>query len=455
MLSGKKSRVSGPAKAVAAATAFYAIVFSLLGANRYATYHSGADLGLFAQSIDTAFRGFHNTFEGGSHFAYHFSPILYLCAPLLWAAHSDVVLAVVQAVATALIAPALYSIARRRTSERNAAALACIALLYPPLQGVTFTDFHEVAFAPAAVAWLLWALDARRFSLAYVFLAVVLSIKEDQAPAMAFLGIAALAYFAPRRERRGIVFGGVAIAGSLACFAAYFLVVRPLAGSPEQWRPEHFYDWIGYTRALPLDRQIVGRITYLLEAFVPLALIPFRSRLLVLSLPGFVEVLASREPLTYTMGQHYAAAWVPYVLVAFVVAGAKILTPADRKSVVWVRASAVLCLIVTIFLSPLHLWHFLRKPQPQDAATDALIARIPRDAGVGTYDEIYAHLGFFPNAQVGLQGTPEYVLMDSRYSSVAWDTNWLPLLRRDIRAGTYAPVAENDGVILYRRSRPT
>ncbi len=447
--------MSGPAKAVTAATAFYAIAFSLMAANRYATYHSGADLGLFAQSIATAFAGFHNTFEAGSHFAYHFSPILYLCAPLLWAARSDLALGVVQAAATSLIAPALYLIARRRTSDRNAAGLACIALLYPPLQGVTFTDFHEVAFAPAAVAWLLWALDTRRFSLAYVLLAVVLSIKEDQAPAMAFLGIAALVYFGRRSEGGGIVFGSVAIAGSLACFAAYFLLVRSLAGAAGAWHPEHFYEWIGYSKALPLDRQIVGRITYLLEAFVPLALIPFRSRLLVLSLPGFLEVLGSREPLTYTMGQHYAAAWVPYVLAAFVVAGARILTRANGKSVVWVRSSAVLCAIVTIFFSPLHLGHFLRMPQPQDAATDALISRIPRDASIGTYDEIYAHLGFFPKAQVGLQGTPEYVLMDGRYSSAAWDTNWLPLLRRDVRAAVYLPVAGDDGVILYRRRRPT
>lgn len=450
----QKARVSGPAKAVTAATAFYAAVFSLLGVDRYATFHSGADLGLFAQSIDTAFRGFHNTFEGGSHFAYHFSPILYLCAPLLWAARSDVVLAVVQALATSLVAPALYLIARRRTSERNAAGLACIALLYPPLQGVTFTDFHEVAFAPAAVAWLLFALDTRRFVLAYVLLAVVLSIKEDQPPAMAFLGVAALVYFTRRSDRGGVVFGGVALVGSIACFAAYFMLVRPLAGSPGQWRPEHFYDWIGYTRALPLDRQIAGRFTYLLEVFVPLALIPFRSRLLILSVPGFLEVLASREPLTYTMGQHYAAVWVPYVLVAFVVAGSRMLTRADRRGVAWVRASAVLCVIVSVFLSPLHLGHFLRMPQRQDAATNSLIGRIPRDAGIGTYDEIYAHLGFFPNAQVGLAGTPQYVLMDTRYSSAAWDTNWLPLLRREVRSGVYAAVAEDDGVILYRR-RPT
>ena len=454
MLSGKKWRVTKPSKVVAGATVLYAVIFSILGADRYATFHAGADLGLFAQTIATAFHGFHNTFEAGSHFAYHFSPILYLCAPLLWAAHSAAVLAVVQAVLTSLVAPALYLIARRRTSDRNAAGLACIALLYPPLQGVTFTDFHEVAFAPAVVAWLLWALDARRFSLAYVLLAAALSIKEDQAPAMAFLGIAATVYFAMRRERNGVVFGSVALAGSLACFAAYFLLVRPLAGAPALWMPKHFYAWSGYAQALPLDRQIVGRLTYLVEAFLPLAFIPFRSRVMILSVPGFVEVLASREPLTYTMGQHYAAVWVPYVLVAFALSGAQILSRGDRNSVVWVRTSAALCIIVSVFFSPLHLGHFLRMPQPQDAAANALMGRIPADASIGTYDEIYAHLGFFPKAQVGLAGTPEYVLMDSRYASAAWNANSLPVLQRDVRAGVYVPVATDDGVTLYRRQPP-
>jgi uncharacterized membrane protein len=435
-------------RVVVAATAVYAVLFSILGASRYQTYHSGADLGLFAQSIASAFHGFHNTFENGSHFAYHFSPILYLCAPVLWAAHSALALVIVQAVATALIVPALYLIARRRTSERNAAGLACIALLYPPLQGVTFTDFHEVAFAPAAVAWLLWAIDARRYAIAYVLLAVTLSIKEDQAPAMAFLGVVAIAYFVARRERPGVAFGIIAIVASAACFAGYFALVRPLAGAPQPWRPEHFYEWYGYSKALPVDRQIVGRLTYLLEAFAPLAFIPFRSRVLLLSLPGFAEVLASREPLTYTMGQHYAAVWVPYVLTAFALGGAQLLS---RGSPNWVRSAAALCVVVSVFLSPLHLGHFVRAPQPQDAATDTLVARIPRDASVGTYDEIYAHLGFYPKAQVGLGGMPEYVVMDSRYASATWNANGLPALQRDVRAGTYVPVATIDGVTLYQR----
>jgi uncharacterized membrane protein len=426
-------------------------VFFALGADRYATFHSGADLGLFSQTIASAFRGFHNTFEGSSHFTYHFSPILYLCAPALWLTHSALSLVLIQSVATALVAPALYLIARRRTSDRNAAILACLALLYPPLHGVTFTDFHEVAFVPATVAWLLWALDARRFGIAYGLLAVALSIKEDQAPAMAFLGAAALVYFGGRRERTGVVFGVVAVFASLVTFVAYFTIVRQLAGASDAWHPEHFYAWFGYAHAEPLDRQIVGRLTYLLEAFLPLAFIPFRSRVLILSLPGFVEVLASREPLTYTMGQHYAAVWVPYVLVAYAISGAALLRQGDVRGRRWVWSGAVLSILISAFFSPLHLGHFLRPLQPQDAATNALIARIPSDASIGTYDEIYAHLGFFPRAQVGLAADPDYVLMDERYKSVAWNTKSLPYLQEAVREGRYVAVSGVDGVTLYRR----
>jgi uncharacterized membrane protein len=439
-----------------AASAAYAVVFFLLGLDRYATFHSGADLGIFAQAIANAAHGMRDTYEHGSHFAFHFSPILYLCAPVLWLTHSAVALIAIQAISTALVAPALYRIARKRTSERNAVALACIALLYPPLQGVTFTDFHEDAFAPAAVVWLLWAIDARRFAIAYVLLAAILCIKEDQAPAMAFLGIVGLAYFRPHTprtafERDGIIFSSVAIVASTAVFIAYFLLVRPVAGAHVAWIPAHFYAWSAHGPSLPLWREIAGRVTYLLEAFVPLALIPLGTRLLLLSIPGFVEVLASREPLTYTMGQHYAAAWVPYVLAAFVVAGAKLLNGGVARGLAWVRASAVLCLLISAFFSPLHLGHFLGWPNASDREIDSLIRRLPQSASVGTYDEIYAHLGFFAHAAVGIERRPRYVIYDRGYSSLYWNGSVLPRIHRAVAAGVYYRVSDSENVVLLER----
>jgi uncharacterized membrane protein len=440
-----------------------AAVFFLLGVDRYATFHSGADLGIFAQSIANAANGMQNTYEGASHFAFHFSPILYLCAPLLWASHSALALVAIQAAATALVAPGLFLIARKRTSERNAAALACIALLYPPLEGVTFTDFHENGFVPAAAVWLLWAIDARRFWIAGILLALVLCIKEDQAPAMAWLGLGGLAYFSgtsttrlrryARDDKAGLTFSAIAIVASFAVFVLYFAVIRPLAGAHGSWIPEHFYAWgSGGAPPIPLSKQILGRMTYLLEIFVPLAFLPFRSRVLLLAVPGFVEVLASREPLTYTMGQHYAAVWIPYVLVAFVIAGSRLLEADGRRGALWARASAALSVLVLAFFSPLHLGHYLRGLRPSDAATRALIARIPPRASIGTYDEIYAHLGFYPRAAVGLRNDPEYVIYNRRYASAFWNGVVLPRLRRELATHAYRVVEAKDDVLLLRRT---
>jgi uncharacterized membrane protein len=445
-----KRQYRRPELLVAAAATAYACLFFLLGLDRYATYHAGSDLGLFVQSIDTAFHGFHNTLEAGNHFTYHFSPILYLCAPLLWLTHSALALVAIQAVATALVAPALYLIARKRTSDRGAAGLACLSLLYPPLQGVTFTEFHELGFLPAAITWLLWAVGARRFAIAAIFLAITLSIKEDQSITMAALGVVGIVYFAQRRERAGVTFSAVAVCVSALVFVAYFTVVRPLAGATEAWRPSHFYEWNNYAYALPPAQEVYERLTYLLEAFVPLAFIPFRSPALLLALPGFFEVLLSREPMMYTMGQYYAALWIPYVLVAFVLGAAPLF--ATRAGVRWVRTSAVLCVVVLIFFSPLHLGHYLRWPSAEDSATSALIARIPPTASVGTYDEIYAHLGFDPSAQIGLAGSPQYVVFDSRYVSPGWSGIMRPELEQDIARGTYRLADEAQGVYLYERT---
>jgi uncharacterized membrane protein len=441
-----------PRRAVTTATIVYAAIFFVLGAARYDTFHSGADLGLFVQTIATAFHGFHNTVEGTSHFAYHFSPILYVLALPLWIAHSPLVLVATQAIATALVAPPLYAIARRRTSDWNAAAFACIALLYPPLQGVTFTDFHEVAFVPAAIVALLWAIDARRFALGALFAAIALASKEDQAAGLAFVGIVGAIYFTRRQERPATIFCIGMTLASIVVFVTYFALVRALAGAPGGWIPQHFYAWSGYAQALPLGVQITGRLTYLLEAFVPLAFVPLRSRAIVLAVPGFAEVLASREPLTYTMGQHYAAVWIPYVLVAFTIAGARMFSRSPRVGRRWAWSAAALCTIVSIAFSPLHVGHFVRVPNARDAEMRATLGALPAQAEVGTYDELYSHLGFDSNARIGIRANPTYVVYDDRYASAYWNGVILPAIRGAARQGIYAVASDRDGIVVLRRA---
>jgi uncharacterized membrane protein len=431
------------------ASAVFAALYVALDVDRYVTYHSGADLGLFAQTVASAFHGFSNTIEGGSHFTFHFSPILYLLAPLLWLTRSPVTLLVIQACATALVAPPLYLIARRRIPEQLAFGVAVVALLYPPLAGVAFSDFHENGLAPAATMWLLWAVDARRWRWATLFLATTLAIKEDQALILAFAGVFGLGYFRRRHDPDGARFAFGAIVASLAVFALYFMVVRPLAGAAHPWEPMHFY-----ADSLPAhrgpEREVLERFTYLLEAFVPLCFACFASPALALAAPGFVELFLSRDPITYTMGQHYAAVWIPYVLAAFALGIARIYRRRWGLAARLVWASIALCVLNLLFLSPTHWTHYLAWRSAHDARLDRVLAGLPPRLKVGTHDEIFAHLGLDPNASLGVASSPQYVLLDQTKTSSYWVERLQPRLHEP-RSG-YRLEWESDGVALYRRS---
>ena len=426
----------------------YALVYAVLDLDRFFTYHSGADLGLFAQTIASSLHGFSNTVEGGSHFLFHFSPILFALAPLLWLSKSPAVLLVVQSCATAVAAPALYLIARRRLPEQLALLAAIVVLLYPPLAGVAFSDFHENAFVVPATLWFLWSLDERRFGFATLFFAVLLATKEDQAVILAVLSAAGMVYFTQRSQRRAVRFSACALLASVAVFVSYFAVVRPLAGGAHPWEPLHFYVATG-APAHSLGHEAFTRLTYLLEAFVPLCFACFLSPVLWLAVPGFAELLLSHDPVTYTMGQHYAAVWIGYVLAAFALGVARVYRLRPRLAVGLVRASLVVCFLNLVFFSPTHWSRYLALRSPHDAELDAVLRRFPAQLEVGTHDELFAHLGLDPNASLGLRHAPAYALIDGGDADSYWVIRMLPQLQAGRSA--YERVFVVDGIHLYRR----
>lgn len=449
-MSVKPADGRGAAFALAAACAVYGVALTFAGANRYNGYHSGADLGEFVQTISTPLSGFGDTPEGGSHFLHHFSPLLYLCAPFLLLFHSPVPLIALQAIAGALVAPAIYLLVRKRAGTRIALLAAFVALLYPPLVGVTFTDFHENGFAPAAIAWLVWAVDARRWRTGAVLVAVVLAIKEDEALMLIALG-AGVAFAAQRRGDRALrAFASASALAGIAALLLFFFVVRPAVGGHDAWFV------LGYM-SNPAATQtglaaLLGRLSFLAEALVPLCLVPLFGRwALLLVVPGIVEVLSSRWSITYTMGQHYAGVWVGEMLVVYALTLAAVARDrgprfASRLAI----ASIVLCVLNLSLASPTHWRHYLGPVTAHDRAIDAVVAQIPPNAAVGSHDEIYSHMGFNPNARLEWASHPDYVLIDNQYPSDAWQKIGRPQFAELVRSGVYVMQTANDGVELYR-----
>ena len=364
-----------------ALAAGYAALFTFLGAWRYAVHRNFVDFGIFAQSLRSNFFCLCNPIEG-SHWAFHFSPILVVPMLLLHFWNSPLVLPAVQSAACALVIPAVYALVVRRSDARTAALAAWIAALYPPLAGLAFVDFHENAFAPAAILWLIWALDTRRFRLAWLFAICALAVKEDQA---LFIGAGALVSAWVLRGdpamRRFLV--GLAALATLVV-ALFFLAIAPHAGVNPTWQPTRFYAWssadIG---ALPTA--ILERLGFLALALAPLAFIPLRTPLVFLSISPFAEVLLSRMPTTFTMGTHYAGAWIGYLLAAFALAVPRV----SRRSL---YVALAFCALEFAIADPLHPALNLRPIAARDRALDAYLQRWPNDLAVATQEEAYGHL---------------------------------------------------------------
>jgi len=434
--------------------ALYATIFFCLGAVRYAAHRSVEDLGIFVQTLATAGRGFTNTIEGQSHFAVHFSPALYLIAPLLSLAHSPLALVAAQAAAGALVAPPLYLLARKRASAAVALGIAGVALLYPPLGGVTFTEFHENGLVPAATLWLLYALDARKWSVAFALAALTLGIKEDQSVIVAWLGFCA--FLAARRanDASGARAALALSALALATIPLYFFLIRPLAGAQGAWHPLVFLHAVDPGARVGFGRGMTDRLGYLALAFAPLLFLPLRSPAVLLALPGFAETLVSRAPVTYTMGQHYAAVWIPYVLLAFAFAVCDLARAETRRAARALAACAALCAVNYAVANPLHPHYFLRSYEPRDARLDAFLATLPPQLEVGTQEEAYTHLGFDRNATLGIECLPRYALFDFDFPDSNWVVRDGPLLRALVAQGRYRLERRDGGIELYRRRGP-
>jgi uncharacterized membrane protein len=431
----------------------YAVIFTLLGAQRYAVHRNLVDFGIFEQTTASAFGCFCNAIEG-SHWAFHFSPILYVAGAALLIWKSPVTLIALQSIACALVIPPVYGIVARRTSTQIAAFTAIIVAVSPSLAGLAFGDFHENGFAPAAVAWAAWAFDGGFIVAAIVASLFAIGVKEDQA---IFVGLSAVVI---AWRFRGTSAGRAAILVAFLGFgaaSAFFFAIQPHHVASAHWAPERFYAWTGGDLAALVPTGILQRVGFLAITFAAFGFLPLYSRTIVFAIPPLAEVLLSRMSTTFTPGTHYTGAWLGYVIVAFAFAARK-MKPA--RAAAFLRSAAVLSLVILSIANPMHPGLNLRAVQPRDTALDAELQALPRDVSVATQEEAYTHLSLRdPYATLLPESAdlPEatcFVLTDAAFPSSPRYVEYGRALAALVRSRTYALVKRSGGIALYRRTTP-
>ena len=455
-------------------------LMSALAIVRWNIWSYGTDTGTFAQIALNAIHGFEDGPEGGTHFAFHWSPILALLYPVVSLTRSALSVQIVQVVLIALTAIPLYAIVREYAGETWGSRCGILALIYPPLLSISFEEFHELAFYPVLALCLIWAADRARWIWFTLFAFALVLIREDACVDLIIIGIvlAVIGVVARRSNERGLLAGapieperltvaGAGLAVLAACsLALYAFVVIPHVG---RWAPSHFYDYpfahgpletalAIFTHPFALAAAIFtfGRFTYLLEAFAPLAFLPLFSRWTLLALPGLAGVLLASDSIVWRMGFHYSLLWTPWLLLGAAWVLCRLQHDRrDETAVRWWGSAIAVCVLVLVFFNPMHPAHYLRQaPFQQSANVERAFSCVPRSAPVMTHDEWYTHMAMSYPRVTNLDEQADrfdgYIVFTDDWQNAHVQSVDLPQLAAAERQGRYRVVCKFGNVTVLR-----
>lgn len=325
-------------------------------------------------------------------------------------------LLIFQAVVLALGALPLFLFARRWLPQGWAVVVAYAYLCYPPLHGANFYDFHLQPIGGVLVLFTVYALEARRFKLYWVFFTMALVCREDISIGLCLFGLFCL--LSGYRPRTGI---------ATAIIAGTYFVVMKFAVMPSfgtWWFSEMYRDlypaddnsFRGVVRTLLTNPAYVlktlltaDKLRYTLLVMAPLVFLPVRRSFLVVSVltGGMSTILTTGYAPTLDTGFQYIGHFIGYIFPAAAVALA--LLANEPGGLARRRAAGLTLAVATILASvlwgafspreSLHGGFGMVEKSPPSAEhlkkareLAALAAKVPHDARLAATEAEVPHL---------------------------------------------------------------
>jgi len=481
--------------------------FTILKHYEFRTY--AWDLGIFNQSFWTTIhygRFFYSNVEllvnpSGSFFGAHFSPILLLILPFYAIDSSPQSLLVIQSFVLALAIIPLYKLTFWVSKYRFVGLFFCaIFLLYPPLQGMNWFDFHLQSFLPLFFFSTIYFLERQKWAPYLIFITLALMVEEHAALTVFFVGLLVavqhrkhiLSVLKTKKFKDTILLVTVV---TLVFSAIWYLMtiwvrdaffpVNPaflsnfkassnwsVLGVPDPVMIPFYIVRYPDRAFLALSYDSLLKTQYLAALFFPLAFTSFlKTKYLLPAVPWFVYSLFSNFYYYYIIYDQYPAYAVAFILVAAVYAVADhsslSLRGLERRLTI-----IFLCTVIAFaFVSPLSPYAVfvsgggVTPINQHEKLVHEVLAWIPANASIMTHNNLFPHVSSRINAYVvpspvyadkkpesrnftrKILGEVDYALVDIEADAYSSGVIFSLLRERD----DFKVQVSGDGVMLFKK----
>jgi uncharacterized membrane protein len=318
----------------------YTLIFSYFTILKHYSFDSGAyDLGIYEQML---WNTIHNgklfwmapdpVNPTGFFFGTHFSPILFLILPIYFLYQTTETLLVLQSFVLALGALPLYWLARDELKSKIAGLVFALAyLLYAPMHGVNWFDFHTQAFIPLFFNLAFYFFIKKQWRKYLICTILVLSVNEAMPGMIIAMGIYGIwtrrqsirEYLANQKtlfdDKTALISFSTIILG-----VVWFIIARKIINSINPALPFTMWSEFGtdlpaiiinmitnplHTFEIMLGRDLIDKFFFIIELFLPLLFLSFLDPPSVfITLPWIVMSFLSNIPTYITpIGYQYPA----------------------------------------------------------------------------------------------------------------------------------------------------
>lgn len=310
------------------AVVLYTFIFSYIALVELSLFQLGRDVAIFNQAFWTTLHSggiLVNSFEGVSHFGYHFSPMLLSILPLYLIAPGPQLLLITQSALLGLGAIPIYICGSELLGKKAGLTIGILYLIYPAVHGANLFAFHELAFLPLFLGTALLGFITGKKNLFLISCIICLLIKEDVALIIGMIGLVGI--MKARFNQKTVDWRYIVLVLlSVLILTIYFFLMKPAFGLADTSDSKLFTSQYSDPYA-NVNEDANQRLVFLGQIFLPLAFSPlFSPEIFIISLPSLIEILFSSPDVFvyYNVYSHYPLLITPIFFMATILSLLKV-----------------------------------------------------------------------------------------------------------------------------------